>query len=330
MNILLPHIANFTPPERTPWGGDEIKRRYKKQHGVTTQNIIGESWEISGHPSFPSIKTSLDPAILYGPKIKQMPFLAKFINSGSWKKYRSKLGLEHLNNQEIHEHLPDSPLHKEMLSKNLSIQVHPSKGASPKTEAWHIIDAEQGAGIYLGTKKDVTKEIFEKEMLAGNDLSYLLNFIEVKAGDTFFIPAGTLHAIGAGVLLFEIQETSETTYRAYDWNRLYNGKPRQLHFQETINATNWQTNLKDCFVGKYEDVLVDAEQFQLRQIKGTYKGDTKKTGITGVTVIQGSVIVNDIVVPHGCSAIIPYAVGEYTISGKNIHVLMSTAHKKEK
>ena len=207
--ILRPRIDNFTPRERTPWGGREILRRYKKMHGVDTEENIGESWEISGHYAFPNLfsiehggdifnisLTTLErmfPSLLYGPKFSRMPILVKLLNSGSWKKYRHQLKMENLNNHQIHKKLSSlsakNPTHREMLENNLSIQVHPSKNIIPnkpsKAEAWYIIDAEPGAGIYLGTKNGITKENFKSKMHDGYDLSFMLNFVEVKSGDIF-------------------------------------------------------------------------------------------------------------------------------------------------
>ncbi|MBT7461479.1 MAG: class I mannose-6-phosphate isomerase, partial [Waddliaceae bacterium] len=201
-HILAPRCDNFTPPERTPWGGTEIVESYKKHLGIKTEDIVGESWELSGHPSFPNTFLCDDLQVsltelenlfsdkLYGEGITSMPFLVKLLNS----------------------------------RKNLSVQVHPKDGdfvdKPSKTEAWYILAAEEGAGIYLGLKEGVTKEEFEECMRSGEDVSVFLNFVEVHPGDVYFIPAGTLHAIGSGITLLEVQETSESTFRAYDWGRL--------------------------------------------------------------------------------------------------------------
>ncbi|RME23347.1 MAG: mannose-6-phosphate isomerase, partial [Deltaproteobacteria bacterium] len=127
-------------------------------------------------------------------------------------------------------------------NQTLSVQVHPDAeaaariggGARPKTEAWYILQAEPGAVLYLGLNPGVTKEQFEKGIGQGK-LEPLLRKVEVHAGDFVFLPAGTLHAIGAGIVLAEIQQASDTTYRVFDWNRLgLDGKPRQLHVGQAL------------------------------------------------------------------------------------------------
>ena len=235
-------------------------------------------------------------------------------------------------------------MHQEMLTKNLSVQVHPRQGVfvdrPAKTEAWTIIDAEEGAGIYLGLKENVTKAQFEETMRSGKDVSNYLNFVEVKAGDVFFIPTGTLHAIGAGVLLLEVQETSETTFRAYDWGRLSEGKPRQLHFDETMAATSWEDARGQVLVeelrrkpkkDQHQQVLVDEKEFrQMRltfsQRDDDYEGDTSLTGIQAFTVINGSVKVHAGESAEsfgaGCSLIIPAAVGSYRLVAEKDHTVV--------
>lgn len=207
-SVLIPRADNFTPPERTPWGGREIVPRFKRHLGINVDHIVGESWEVSGHPSFPnrfgntSILTlgNQDSDSLFGQGRTTMPYLVKLLNSGN---------------------------------QNLSVQVHPKLGET-KHEAWIILDAQPGSGIYLGLKEGVERGEFLKAMQEKRDLSLFLNFIPVKAGDAFYVPTGTLHAIGSGILLLEPQEPSETTYRAYDW-----GSERELHPLQVMQNTRW-------------------------------------------------------------------------------------------
>ncbi len=138
-------------------------------------------------------------------------------------------------------------IHQNMLQRNLSVQIHPneeyaqkmndSRFLNPhsKNEAWVILDAEDGAGIYLGLAEGVTEEKMRLALQNNEDISSLLNFVPVKKGDVFNIPAGTPHAIGSGITLLEPQETSETTFRYYDW-----GRPRELHVNHALAVTNWQ------------------------------------------------------------------------------------------
>ena len=121
----------------------------------------------------------------------------------------------------------------------LSIQVHPDdeyalrrEGEYGKTEMWYIVDCEEGAYIYYGVKQEITKDELA-DRIKNNTLTDVLNKVPVKRGDVFFIPAGTIHAICAGILICEIQQNSNTTYRIYDYDRRdANGNPRQIHVEK--------------------------------------------------------------------------------------------------
>ena len=128
---------------------------------------------------------------------------------------------------------------------DLSVQVHPSddyalknENSFGKTEMWYIVEADEGAGIYLGFNRDVTKAEYEKA-IAENRLVELLNFYEVKAGECYFIPSGTIHAIAKGCLICEIQQNSNLTYRVYDYGRKgADGKLRELHVDKAVKVTD--------------------------------------------------------------------------------------------
>ena len=140
--------------------------------------------------------------------------------------------------------------------QDLSVQVHPSdeyalkhENSFGKTEMWYVVEADEGAGIYLGFKRDVTDAEY-REAIKNNALTDLLNFYKVKAGDCFFIPSGTIHAIGAGCLICEIQQNSNLTYRVYDYGRLdKDGKTRELHVDKALKVTS---------LTKYEAKKLDA------------------------------------------------------------------------
>lgn len=351
---------NFTPATRTPWAGTLIAKTLK---GVAEERLVGESWELSDHPSFPNQVEAGDlsyslrdlaatqATALYGKKYKQLPFLAKFLNTGSWIPYKEELkklglskALEGKNYDGIHQVLSSLEgtngeihhIHRALLAKNLSIQVHPKKGLfehlPSKAEAWLILDVEPGAGIYLGLKKGVAKQEFELCMRQGKDLSSLLNFVEVKKGDLFFIAPGTLHAIGAGLLLYEPQETSETTFRAYDW-----GRPRELHLEEVLKSTNFEAPqgeecieacrrtpffLKNGIIS--QELLVDVPEFRLDRLTfshqgASFEGDTEGKEILGMTVLEGTLSVKVPGAPpslfqKGASLLLPATLGSYSLS----------------
>ncbi|MFA5820135.1 MAG: type I phosphomannose isomerase catalytic subunit, partial [Bacteroidales bacterium] len=130
--------------------------------------------------------------------------------------------------------------------EDLSIQVHPGNAlakerhkAYGKTEMWYILESEKGSKIYTGFREGVTKEMYEEALTTGK-LADLLNVENVEAGDIFFTPAGRVHAIGAGIVLVEIQQTSDITYRIFDWNRKNSGKKqRELHTELALDAIDF-------------------------------------------------------------------------------------------
>ena len=154
----------------------------------------------------------------------------------------------------------------------LSVQVHPDNeyaknvgDVSGKTEMWHILSAKPGAKLIVGFKKQVPKE--ELKTLAQNGkIIDILNEIEVKKGDTFFIPSGTVHAIGKGIVLLEIQQNSDATYRLYDWQRKDdNGNSRQLHIDKAADVANRTASLPSADIttvlGNGDELLSKCEYF---------------------------------------------------------------------
>lgn len=198
------------------WGGVALREKYGKK---TDKDPVGESWELSFHKDGPtkladgtSLKDCVTEAEL-GKNCQGFPFfpmLIKFIDA----------------------------------KDDLSVQVHPSddyalrhENSFGKTEMWYVVEAEDGAGLYVGFKRDVTKEEY-RHAIANNTLMELLNFYKVQPGDCYFIPSGTIHAIGAGCLISEIQQNSNLTYRVYDYGRKdKNGNERELHVDKALKVT---------------------------------------------------------------------------------------------
>ncbi len=142
-------------------------------------------------------------------------------------------------------------------TQTLSVQVHPDAeaagriggGARPKTEAWYILQADPGAVLYLGLKAGVGRPELRRALETGK-VADLLNPVEVQAGDFIYLPAGSLHAIGSGIVLAEIQQASDTTYRVFDWNRVgLDGKPRQLHVEEALESIDYDLRGKPANAG---------------------------------------------------------------------------------
>lgn len=151
--------------------------------------------------------------------------------------------------------------------RDLSIQVHPDdayaakhEGGYGKTEVWYVVDCEEGAGIYFGFKEEITKEEMRRS-IEENTITDALMRVDAKKGDCFFIPSGTVHAIGAGMLIAEIQQNSNSTYRVYDYGRLgADGKPRELHIEKAIDVS--KTVPAQAVLHSDPDVIADCEYFK--------------------------------------------------------------------
>lgn len=220
------------------WGGHRLRDVLGKSIG---EESAAESWEIVDHDEDQSI-------VRFGPLAGQS--LRQLIAANG----KELLG-ENLANQLAAPSIPPQlqnrfPLLLKFLDANrdLSIQVHPddSFGAtlSPpdlgKTEAWYVMHAEPGSKIYAGLKAGVDHDAFVKAVESGETESVMHSF-EPAIGDCVFVKAGTMHAIGAGLLIAEIQQASDTTFRIYDWGRVGDdGKPRDLHIEQGIKATDFQ------------------------------------------------------------------------------------------
>ena len=225
---------------------------------------------------------------------------------------------------------------------NLSVQVHPDddyamkvEGEYGKTEAWYIMDCDEGAEIIYGFKKDITEEEFRKSIEENTLLDYV-NRVKVKKGDIFFIEAGTLHAICKGILLAEVQQNSNTTYRVYDYGRLQNGKPRELHVEKALDVTSTkaidasgkpmgETVKKDGFS---ETLLTTCELFTMKRLdieeKATVTADS--TSFVSLVCLEGNGVVmhgdSCVTLYKGESLFIPASYGEVEILG-NLTVLES-------
>ncbi len=200
----------------------------------------------------------------------------------------------------------------------LSVQVHPNEetrkvaGGDPKTEAWHVLATVPGAALYAGLKEGVTEETL-RAALADGTADKLMHKFDVQAGDTIFIPGGLVHAIGAGCLIYEVQQSSNTTYRLYDWNRKdASGKGRELHIEQAFACIDW--TLQPQIVRKAEGELVKCPFFSLTRTVCEAPMSLKAEQARAVFVAEGNgTVVADgvetvvrkgtsFVVPTGCAA----------------------------
>ncbi|MBQ9194044.1 MAG: class I mannose-6-phosphate isomerase [Bacteroidales bacterium] len=235
------------------WGGEKIAP-YK---GIETeQKHIGESWELSGVAGNESVVAD---GPLKGKTIAQLV-----------KEYKADLVGKH-----VYENTGDEfPLLIKFIDAltDLSIQVHPNdelaakrhKGSKGKTEMWYVVDAEPGAHLLAGLTEKITPEQYAAKVADGTITDVLARY-EVKPGDVFFLPAGRIHAICGGCFIAEIQQTSNITYRIYDYGRLgLDGKPREVHTElakDAIDYTVYPTYRTDYTPAKDEEVEVVSCQY---------------------------------------------------------------------
>lgn len=213
---------------------------------------------------------------------------------------------------------------------DLSVQVHPDdayclkKGSGAgKTESWYILDCEPGAYLLLGFEKEITREQF-RDAIENGTLTEYVKKVPVKKGDFFFIEAGTLHAICKGILLAEVQQNSDTTYRIFDYNRLgLDGKPRELHIEDSINVTNTTVYSNPCTPSTQDGVteLVSCPFFTERvlDIDGEFSGVADSNSFVSLLVLEGEGELccagETLSLKKGDSIFIPADCGEYKING---------------
>jgi mannose-6-phosphate isomerase len=236
----------FTPALRDYiWGGRNLEKLYGRP---LPPGRTAESWEISGHPT---ASTVVDAGPLEGQSLPEAlaAMGADLVGTrAGWALARNKF-----------------PLLIKLLDaeKRLSVQVHPpddyalvhENGELGKTEMWYVLHARPGAQLILGLRPGVTPEAF-RQAVADNALETWLHHLPVKAGDAVFVPSGTVHAILEGIIIAEIQQNSDTTYRVYDWGRVgADGKPRPLHVEKALAVINFQ----QIEPGPYQPLLVGDE-----------------------------------------------------------------------
>lgn len=253
MNHLYP--LKFTPIcKEKIWGGNKLKELLNKEYPELPN--CGESWEISGVQDEVSVVAN---GFLKGNSLEEL--IEVYMGDLVGEKVYENFGTEF-------------PLLVKFIdaNDNLSIQVHPNDelalerhDAFGKTEMWYVVQADPGARLISGFNRKIDQEGYLKSFKNGQ-LEEILNYEEVKEGDVFFMPAGRVHAIGKGIVVAEIQQTSDVTYRIYDFNRLDDhGNPRELHTDLAVDAIDYQ--YEKNYRTAYESVvdqsvkLVECEYF---------------------------------------------------------------------
>jgi mannose-6-phosphate isomerase len=284
------------------WGGTY----FKKFNKGTSYERVSECWELSIRNDVSSI-----------------------IDSGANK---GKLLKDIITKDDIGpvmDKFPYFPLLIKLIDakENLSVQVHPSddyalkyENSFGKSEMWHIISADEGSGLYVGLNKDYTKEDIQKALEEGTILDYL-NFFKVKPGDTFIINPGTIHAIGKGVRLIEIQQNSNLTYRLYDYNRVdKNGLPRELHIKKSLDVIDLKQYKKSPINNEY---LADNQYFTVKRVE--FNGELKIAtdhSFVSFTFLNGEGEVNDLTYSKYDTFFLPYQ-KECLVKGKGTVIISS-------
>ena len=280
------------------WGGTKLKDKYGK---TSDKSIVAESWELSYHKDGPTriadgrtLQEALSAAEI-GTNCEGFPFFPTLVK------------------------LIDA-------KQDLSVQVHPSdeyalthENSFGKTEMWYIVEADEGAGIYLGFKKDVTQEEYE-QAIADHTLTELLNFFEVKAGDCYFIPSGTIHAIATGCLICEIQQNSNLTYRVYDYGRKdKNGNERELHVEKALKVTTLQKyEYQPLALPTEQGTLLGASRYfttTLVQVDGEKILNADKGSFKCFTCVEGGGSINGEKIALGDSYFVTAGDGEIALCG---------------
>ncbi len=302
------------------WGGDKLKTSYGKIFGGEK---LAETWELSVHKDGGSV-------VLDG-----------FFAGESLENLIDKEGEKILGTNCVE--FEEFPLLIKFIDAkdNLSIQVHPDdkyartvEGQFGKTEMWYVADCEEGAFLYHGFSKDISKEEFGERIENGTLLD-VLNKVSVKKGDVFFIEAGTIHAIGKDIVIAEIQQNSNVTYRVFDYGRVdKNGIARELHVEKALEVT--KRNMQERVEAK-EGRLAECEYFTVDKMVSK-SGETQKfiasnKSFVHALVLEGGGILADsktsMEIKKGDSVFITAGSGEINVLG-NCELLLSQVGKKRK
>lgn len=296
------------------WGGHGIAS-FK---GVApAREPIGESWEISGMPGHESV---VDRGLDEGLNLRELA-----------AKYSERL----LGRRVCRQHDGEFPLLVKLIDAhdNLSVQVHPGEelarmrhGCPGKTEMWYIISSQPGAALYAGLKKPITRQQYH-DLLASNGLLDAMQRHATHGGDLFFLPAGTLHSIGAGNLLCEVQQASDVTYRVYDFERVdSDGRPRQLHTAQAADAISFgSAAMCKCEhdISLPVATLVNCPAFMSQRV--TVKGTTKMAmpfdSFLAIVCVAGKVDItcdngSAISLSQGFSTLVPAEIRQLALSGE--------------
>lgn len=311
------------------WGGRNLEALYGR---ALPEGIVAESWDISAYPG-----------------------AVTRIENGYWKwrtlgDVTADLGGHFLGSVVRERFGIRFPLLVKLLDaqRDLSVQVHPDdryaaaheNGSLGKSEMWYVLHAEPGAELILGLAAGATRAAFEQAVQAGQ-IEPQLNRIPVRAGDVLDIPAGTVHALLAGVIVAEIQQNSDATYRIYDWGRLRaDGQPRPLHIERALDVIDWEHQPGALVApqliaeanGMKRELLVDAPAFTVERIAlepGTvYEGECDGNSFQIIGCVAGNGLLKWSGAPLALRAVrftlLPAILGRYSLQGESASVWLRT------
>lgn len=305
------------------WGGKRLLEIKKGQYGrIDTEKLYGESWDISGLDGNLSVVTN---GMLKGNNLQEIieVYMGDLVGEQNFERY----GL-------------DFPLLVKNLDCNdtLSVQVHPNDELAAerhdsfgKTEMWYIASAEPGAVIYIGFKNPkLTREEYIAAVAEGS-VADILQAVPVKAGDVFFIPAGTVHALAKGLNVIEIQQTSDITYRIFDWNRVdEKGNGRELHTALAVDAIDFGSTAEDCrrpysLQENAETDIIECEYFTVKGIRVNGRAEldyASRDSFVIYACIEGSVEIDmdgtKESLKAGEVALLPAVAGDVCLTGEAV------------
>ena len=292
------------------WGGEKLRQDY----GIQSQlHPLAEAWVLSCHPDGPSV-------------VATGPLAGKTLPEYIQEKGPGCLGADC-------EKFTDFPILAKFIDAkgDLSIQVHPSNEYAlaqehqfGKTEMWYVLDCEPSATLYYGFQHQISREEFQQR-IQDNTLTEVLNAVPVEKGDLFFIPAGTLHAIRKGIVVAEIQQNSNVTYRIYDYGRVgADGKPRQLHIQQALEVTQRTPPQPDP---DFHGHLAQCPYFTVDVMEGRFTLDCGPESFVSVLVLEGTGALwegdESMSLRKGESLFIPAGAGQCRLEGDGLKCLVT-------
>jgi mannose-6-phosphate isomerase len=301
MTISTPLLFEPLAMERV-WGGHRFATLLGKSipHGAS----IGELWEMVDRPEAQSVVHN---GSLKGKTLHEL-----------WTNHRSEIfGARHSADPS-----PRFPLLIKLLDarERLSVQVHPpvsraeELGGEPKTECWYFLHAAPGAAIYAGLKQGVTRESFEEALKSG-EVEETLHRAPSQTGESIFIPSGRLHAIGEGLVIVEVQQNSDTTYRVFDWNRNgLDGKPRELHIEQSMASIDFE-DFEPALTPASANIVADCPYFVVKKhdLPAPQEIPTEDD-FAIITCLSGAITCDGVTLKPGGFMLLPASMKKVTLS----------------